>query len=66
MMKTAYDDSPLGITDPMVISTWPKKPRQSRSNEKSMLIVLLYVKGVVYHKFWPTGTTVNTANTEKL
>lgn len=37
----------------------PKKPRQSRSKIKVMLIVFFDIRGVVHHEFVPTGQTVN-------
>ena len=37
----------------------PKKPRQSRSKIKTMLIVFFDYRGVVHHEFVPEGQTVN-------
>lgn len=37
----------------------PKKPRQSRSKVKVMLIVFVDYRGVVHHEFVPEGQTVN-------
>jgi len=36
-----------------------KKPRQSRSKVKMMLIVFFDIRGLVHHEFVPTGQTVN-------
>ena len=37
----------------------PKKPRQSRSKVKVMLIVFFDIRGFVHHEFVPEGQTVN-------
>nr|APL98288.1 putative DD34D transposase [Bactrocera tryoni] len=37
----------------------PKKPRQSRSKIKVMLIVFFDIRGLVHHEFVPEGQTVN-------
>lgn len=37
----------------------PKKPRQSRSKVKVMLIVFFDIRGLVHHEFVPEGLTVN-------
>nr|APL98296.1 truncated putative DD34D transposase [Bactrocera tryoni] len=37
----------------------PKKPRQSRSKVKVMLIVFFDIRGVVHYEYVPTGQTVN-------
>lgn len=37
----------------------PKKPRQSRSKMKVMLIVFFDIRGVVHYEFVPEGQTVN-------
>jgi len=37
----------------------PKKPRQSRSKVKVMLIVFFDIRGVVHYEFVPQGQTVN-------
>jgi len=37
----------------------PKKARQSRSANKSMLIVFFDIRGIVLHEFVPEGQTVN-------
>lgn len=39
----------------------PKKPRQSRSKIKTMLIVFFDYQGVVHSEFLPTGQTANAA-----
>ena len=54
MLANVTDDPTFIKNEPK-----PKKPRQSRSKIKTMLIVFFDYRGVVHHEFVPEGQTVN-------
>ena len=66
MLAKVADDPIYHVATTLKSTEWraknepkPKKPRQSRSKIKVMLIVFLDCRGVVHHEFVPEDQTVN-------